>query len=108
MALIFEFNTYPRTPSDSKAFFHERGSINYYGYVPSEGVDIKKLYEDAVAAESDERRGELFAETFGVISEEQPFLFLAMEDDIAGYEAGMVGPVEEFGSGWNGNTYYRS
>jgi len=108
MALIFEFNTYPRTPGDSKGFFFERGSINYYGYVPSEGVDIKGLYEDAVAADSDEQRQQLFAEVFGVISEEQPFVFLVMEDDISGVESGLVEPVKEFGSGWNDTTYYRS
>ncbi|MFB6219589.1 MAG: ABC transporter substrate-binding protein [Halobacteriaceae archaeon] len=107
MALIFEFNTYPRTPSDSKVFFYERGSVNYYGYVPSEGVNIKKMYEDAVAADSEQKRKELFAKAFGVISEEQPFLFLAMEDDIVGYEDDIVGPEEKFGAGWNSVTYRR-
>lgn len=107
MALIYKFNTYPRTPSDSKVFFHERGSINFYGYVPSKGVNIKKMYENAATTVDEKKRKSQFAEIFGVISEEQPFGFLVMDDDIVGYEKGIEGPVEKFGSGWNDQTFYR-
>ena len=107
LGLIFEFNTYPRTPSDSDVFMFERGSVNYYGYVPSEGVDIKAKYDEASKTVDDAERQALFAEAFGLIAEEQPFGFLVMEDDIAGFRDGIFGPVEKFGSGWNWQTYFR-
>ncbi|MFB6137247.1 MAG: ABC transporter substrate-binding protein [Halobacteriaceae archaeon] len=108
MLLFFEYNTYPRTPADSKVFFYPRGSANFYGYVPSEGVSIKKMYEEAANATDEQTRQQLFAETFGTISTEQPFGFLVMEDDILGVQAGVDGPVEKFGSGWNSQTFHRT
>ncbi|MDZ7702724.1 MAG: hypothetical protein U5J98_12080 [Halobacteriales archaeon] len=86
---------------------YERGSVNYYGCVPSEGVDIKAKYDEASQTVDEEERQQLFAEAFGLIAEEQPFGFLVMEDDIVGFQDGIFGPVEKFRSGWNWQTYFR-
>jgi peptide/nickel transport system substrate-binding protein len=99
------FNTYPYTPTSSKGFFEYKGGINYYGYKPSEGVDIGALYEEAITADEEKRKSAL-AEAFGVISEEQPFGFATMSSDVVGYQDYVVGPIADFASGWNGQTWY--
>jgi peptide/nickel transport system substrate-binding protein len=106
MSLNLGFNTYPYTPSSSRAFFRTRGPINYYGYVPSDGVDIAGLYEEAARTPNEERRRELFGEAFGLINSEQPFGFLVLGSDILGTQDDIVGPVPEFASGWNYQTYF--
>ena len=104
MSINLQFNTYPFTPASSKGFFEERGGINYYGYYPEE--DIASLYEQATATTDEERRTELFGEAFGLISEEQPFGFLAMPSSVSGYAENVRGYDEEFNTGWDSQTWY--
>jgi peptide/nickel transport system substrate-binding protein len=104
MSINLQFNTYPFTPASSKGFFEPQGGINYYGYYPEE--DISALYEDASATTDEERRRELFGEAFGLISEEQPFGFLAMPSSVTGYAEEVRGYDEEFNTGWDSQVWY--
>jgi len=104
MCINLQFNTYPFTPASSKGFFERRGGINFYGYYPEE--DIGELYERASSTTDDARRRELFGEAFGLISEEQPFGFLAMPSSVSGYAEDVRGYDEEFNTGWDSQTWY--
>jgi peptide/nickel transport system substrate-binding protein len=104
MSLNLGFNTYPYTPSASKGFFEERGTINYYGYYPE--ADIASLYEEASRTADEAERRELFGRAFGLVNDEQPFGFLVMSSDILGHRSRLVGPTPDFASGWNYQTYY--
>jgi peptide/nickel transport system substrate-binding protein len=104
MQLNLQFNTYPFSPDSSKGFFETRGDINYYGYHPE--TEIAELYEQATAAEGEDRRRTLFGEAFGVISEEQPFGFLAMPSSITGYRDRVAGYGDRFNTVWDSQTWY--
>ncbi|PSQ40508.1 hypothetical protein BRD10_02045 [Halobacteriales archaeon SW_12_71_31] len=115
LSLIYGFNTYPLTPGDSDVFMYEDGSINYYGYVASDDIQedglgqnqIRSAYERAAqTADVDERRTEL-AEAFRLIAREQPFGFLAMEDDTIGYTTSYQGPTKPFSSNYDAVTYFK-
>lgn len=106
MSVALRFNTYPYTPSSSRNFFRERGDINYYGYVPSEGVDIAARYDEASRTVDEETRRDLFGEVFGLINEEQPFGFLTMGSAISGYQDELVGPAPVFENGWDSASWY--
>jgi len=103
MSVNLGFNTYPYTPTSSKAFFEERGGINYYGYVPER--DIAGLYEEASRTVDEAERRELLGQAFGYINEEQPFGFVTMSSSIGGYRSQVVGPIEDFASGWDAQTW---
>ncbi|MWG34389.1 ABC transporter substrate-binding protein [Halomarina oriensis] len=98
------FNTYPRTPSQTRDFVIKQGGINYYGYEPE--ADFASLYEEASTAVDESTRQEIYAEIFGLESEEQPFNFLNMGVAIGGYQNNVQGPKPEFGSGWDSNIWY--
>ncbi|AZH25551.1 ABC transporter substrate-binding protein [Haloplanus aerogenes] len=104
MSINLQFNTYPFTPASSKGFFERQGGINYYGYYPDS--DIAELYEQASATTDETRRQELFGRAFGLISEEQPFGFLAMPSSVSGYADNVRGYDEEFNTGWDSQTWY--
>ncbi|MFC6864998.1 ABC transporter substrate-binding protein [Halomicroarcula sp. GCM10025817] len=104
MSIVLGFNTYPRTPSSSAVFFQERGSVNYFGYVPES--NISQLYAEASRTVDEEQRRELYGEVFQKLAREQPFGFLIMESDITGAQDELVGPTDTFASGWNSQTYY--
>lgn len=98
------FNTYPRTPSSTKGFMIKEGGINYYGYYPE--ADFNSLFSEASSEPDEARRKEIYAEIFGKLSNEQPWNFLNMGVSIAGYQSNVVGPVEEFGNGWDYQSWY--
>jgi peptide/nickel transport system substrate-binding protein len=104
MSINLRFNTYPFTPASSKGFFEKRGGINFYGYYPE--ADIGELYERASATNDEARRRELFGEVFGLISEEQPFGFLAMPSSVTGYAKNVRGYDREFNTGWDSQSWY--
>jgi peptide/nickel transport system substrate-binding protein len=98
------FNTYPRTPASIDAFWTERSPTNYYGYVPQE--DLASMFGEFRSTPDTERRKEIIAKAFGILSEDQPVDFLSMRDDIAGYRSKVVGPEEAFGANWDSTTWY--
>lgn len=98
------FNTYPRTPAATDSFWTEKGSANYFGYVPE--VDHASLFQEARATSDREERLEIFNSIFGRISRDQPVNFVAMQEDIVGYQDYVVGPEPRFGQGWNSVTWY--
>lgn len=103
------FNTFPRTPSSTRSFWIREESTNYYGYVPD--ADLASLYDEASTETDPERRQELFAEIFGILSREQANGFMNMGVDIDGYRQrlaieGDLGPDEEFGFGWDSNIWF--
>lgn len=104
MSVNLGFNTYPYTPTSSKGFFEERGGINYYGYVPES--DIAGLYEEASRTVDETERKQLLRRAFGLINEEQPFGFVTMSSSTDGYRSRVRGPIEDFASGWDSQTWY--
>jgi peptide/nickel transport system substrate-binding protein len=104
MSVNLGFNTYPYTPTSSKGFFEARGGINYYGYVPER--DIAGLYEEASRTVDEAERRELLGRAFGFVNEEQPFGFVTMSSSISGYRSKVQGPIEDFASGWDAQTWY--
>jgi peptide/nickel transport system substrate-binding protein len=97
------FNTYPRTPAATDSFWTERGSANYFGYIPDE--DHEALFRDARETSDSDARLEIFNDVFGRISRDQPVNFVAMQEDIVGYQDNVVGPEPRFGQGWNSVTW---
>lgn len=93
------FNTYPRTPASTESFWHERGSANFFGYVPE--ADMRSRFRTARRTVDPDERREILGEIFGILSEDQPVDFLVMRDDIDGYREYVDGPREEFGQSWN-------
>ncbi|MFB6102792.1 MAG: ABC transporter substrate-binding protein [Haloplanus sp.] len=104
MSINLQFNTYPFTPASSKGFFEKKGGINFYGYYPE--ANIAELYERASATTDEQRRRELFGRAFGLISQEQPFGFLALPSSVTGYADNVRGYGEEFNTGWDSQTWY--
>jgi peptide/nickel transport system substrate-binding protein len=104
MSINLRFNTYPFTPASSKGFFEKQGGINFYGYHPE--ADIGGRYEQASATTDEARRRELFGEVFGLLSEEQPFGFLALPASVTGYADRVRGYSEEFNTGWDSQSWY--
>jgi len=79
------FNTYPRSPAAIEAFWTANSGTNFYGYVPEE--DIGGLIAEGAAAEDEDEQRAIFAEIFGILSEDLPVNFLYFEDDIIGYQS---------------------
>lgn len=98
------FNTYPRSPTDTRGFWERRGDTNFFGYHP--GTDTESLFDTAATATDDAVRQQALTEVFGVLSREQPCNFLTFETSITGYrdEITGFGPTE-FGFGWNSTTW---
>ena len=99
------FNTYPRTPTDTSGFWEKRGSVNFFGYVPS--VEMASLYDTAATSVDEAERQAALTEIFGVLSQDQPCNFINMAVSIGGYDARVSGfGPREFGFGWDSNTWY--
>ncbi|ELY88690.1 peptide ABC transporter substrate-binding protein [Natrialba hulunbeirensis JCM 10989] len=97
------FNTYPRTPAATDAFWTEQAPTNYFGYVPD--ADMASLFSTVRTSADQSERQETLAEIFGILSEDQPVNFVAMGDDIIGYQGYVDGPEEEFGQAWDRHTW---
>ena len=99
-SLVFSFNTYPRNPINSQAFFDGfEAGVNAVAYDPD--FDAAGLYEDIRAADSVTELQNLVQELFVNLNEEQPYVMLNIDADPVGYNADLVGPTEEFENGWN-------
>ncbi|MBP1985643.1 ABC transporter substrate-binding protein [Halolamina salifodinae] len=105
MTVVFGLNTYPLNPLAGEVFFQKDSFYNPYGYYPS--WDAKDLFEQANNAESPEELEEIFGEIFVNIAEDQPMAMLAFPSGRTGYSSDMVGPAENFFSGWNFPGWYR-
>jgi peptide/nickel transport system substrate-binding protein len=98
------FNTYPRTPASTQAFWTEQAQANFFGYVPE--VDMASKFESFRTEPDDAERQAIIAEIFGILSRDQPVDFLAMQDSIVGYQSTVEGPEEAFGANWDSNVWY--
>lgn len=67
-----------------RMLFTEKGSFNMTGYVPDASLEAKISTAAASRANSEAR--EAMAEVLGVISEEQPMLFMMAEHVLHGYD----------------------
>jgi peptide/nickel transport system substrate-binding protein len=104
-ALVFSFNTYPRNPITSSAFFDGyEASTNAVAYQP--GFDAQGLYDQIEMAENREEITQLFQELFINLNEEQPYIMLTFDSSLTGYRPDLVGPIENFANGWNFPTWY--
>jgi peptide/nickel transport system substrate-binding protein len=106
MSVVFGLNTYPLNPTTANVFFTQDSSYNPYGYYPS--WDAKELFKRASNAASEEELQPIFTEIFRNVAEDQPMGMLAFPADTVGYSAGIVGPAENFFSGWDFSTWYRN
>lgn len=97
------FNTYPRTPAATDAFWTEQAPTNYFGYVPD--ADMGSLFSTVRNSTDEQEREDALAELFGILSEDQPVNFVAMSDDIIGYQSRVDGPEEVFGQSWDRRTW---
>lgn len=98
------FNAYPRAPASIDSLWLEQGPTNYYGYVPS--ADLGSMFADFRQTIEYDDRLEIMGELLGALNDDQPVNFLAMQDDIVGYQEYVRGPVEEFGANWDSATWY--
>ncbi|ELZ26725.1 peptide ABC transporter substrate-binding protein [Halogeometricum pallidum JCM 14848] len=105
MAIVFALNTYPLNPTTADVFFQRDSSYNPYGYYPS--WNAKELFQEARAATSQEEIQPIFTEIFKRVAEDQPMGMLAFPADTIGYSSDIVGPAENFFSGWNSAAWYR-
>jgi peptide/nickel transport system substrate-binding protein len=76
----------------TKTLFTERGSFNMIGYTPD--ADLASLVNDAATSTSKQEATEYMAEVFGVLSEEQPLIFMMGEHVLDGYTADVGGLPE--------------
>ncbi|MGM0389902.1 MAG: ABC transporter substrate-binding protein [Natrinema limicola] len=97
------FNTYPRTPAAIDAFWTERASANYFGYVPE--ADLSALFSTVRTSTDQQARTDAMAEIFGILSEDQPVNFVVMTDNIVGYQHDVEGPNAVFGQEWDRHTW---
>ncbi len=104
------FNTYPRTPEAIATFWTHDGGTNYYGYEPS--ADIGDMLEAAAGAEEADEQQSLYAEVFGILSDDQPVNFVQFGQDIDGYQQEVVHTespsLEGTGFGYQSQTWYFS
>ncbi|MDS0298292.1 ABC transporter substrate-binding protein [Halogeometricum sp. S1BR25-6] len=106
MSVVFGLNTYPLNPTTASVFFSRDSSYNPYGYYPS--WNAEELFQRANSAASEEELQPIFTEIFKNVAEDQPMGMLAFPADTVGYSAGIVGPAENFFSGWDFPTWYRN
>lgn len=92
------FNSYPRTPTSIRPFWTDvsrprESTVNFYGYSPSE--PIGEMLDEASRSTDDDRRRELLATVFGVLSRDQPVDFLTFSRNLVGLrtEVGGLGEV---------------
>ena len=64
------------------------------------------MYEEASRTVDEDERRQLLGQAFGYINEEQPFGFITMNSSIGGYRSQVQGPIEDFASGWDSQTWY--
>ena len=106
------FNSYPRTPTSIRPFWTDvsettAATVNFYGYSPSEPIAPK--LDEASSSTDDDRRRELLATVFGVLSRDQPVDFLTFSRNLVGFRnrvsgLGEVGPS----FGYDSQTRYFS
>lgn len=97
------FNTYPRTPAAIDAFWTERASANYFGYVPD--ADLASRFHTVRTSTDRSKRADAMADIFGILSEDQPVNFVVMTDNIVGYQHTVEGPEAVFGQEWDRHTW---
>lgn len=105
MQIVYGLNTYPLNPTTASVFFEKDSYYNPYGYQPE--WNAKELFNEAKAATSEEELKDIFEEIFVKIAEHQPMGMLLFSSDTPGYSSDLVGPVENFHSGWNIGAWYR-
>lgn len=100
MSLVFGLNTYPRNPLTNQVFYYGANTqYNPVGYYPE--FDAQGLFDQALAAGTEEEITEAMEELFVNIAEEQPYIMLLFPDDTVGYDPDLVGPIENFSNGWD-------
>lgn len=100
-------NAYPRTPSETDAFFTRDGTANTFGYVPS--ADHASLYTEARRELDEEARKDIFSEIFGNVSEDLPINVISFSPDYWGFRQDINTAPEfnEFGSELSTINRYR-
>lgn len=106
LGMIYGLNTYPMTPGSSDVFFRVDGSFNPYGYVPSWNAD--EVFNQMSQATTTEEYQNAVTTFLIEVSKDQPMAMLSLGSAITGYRNAVQGPQEEFFSGWNFPTWYKS
>lgn len=105
MSMVFGLNTFPRNPLTNNVFFD--GPDVYYnpvGYYPS--FNAEELFQQAREAESIEELKSAFSQIFVELAKDQPYIMLAFPSSTVGYNADLVGPIENFSNGWDFPAWY--
>ncbi|WP_050033023.1 ABC transporter substrate-binding protein [Halorubrum halophilum] len=105
MSIVFGLNTHPLNPLMNELFFDGANPFyNPVGYYPQ--FDAQGLFQEARQATSRDDLRESFAEIFGNLAREQPYITLLFSDDLVGYNPDLEGPIENFSNGWDLPAWY--
>jgi len=105
MSMVYGLNTFPRNPLTNQFFFDGPNCFyNPVGYYPD--FNAQELFEQARNAESIDELQSAFDEIFVRVAEEQPYIMLVFNDSLTGYNADLVGPMEDFSNGWDFPAWY--
>ena len=75
-------NSRPRNPGNTGVFWRPAGSVNAFGY---ENQNITDLYDQAAESLDSAERKEIFAEIFGILTEDSPAVFLSEDEGFTGF-----------------------
>ncbi|PSP19706.1 hypothetical protein BRC62_01615 [Halobacteriales archaeon QH_10_67_13] len=75
-------NSRPRNPGNTDVFWRPDGSVNAFGY---RNDTITDLYDQAAESLDSAERREVFAEIFGILTEDSPAVFLSEDEDFTGF-----------------------
>ena len=75
-------NSRPRNPGNTDTFWRPRGGVNAFGY---RNDRISDLYDQAAETFDQGERKEIFAEIFGILTEDSPAVFLSEDEGFSGF-----------------------
>ena len=75
-------NSRPRNPGNTDVFWRPEGTVNAFGY---RNDTITDLYDQASESLDSAERQEIFAEIFGILTEDSPAVFLSEDEGFTGF-----------------------
>ncbi len=75
-------NSRPRNPGNTDVFWRPDGTVNAFGY---QNDTITDLYDQAGESLDSAERQELFAEIFGILTQDSPAVFISEDEGFTGF-----------------------